>query len=75
MASHDEFPAVGKVLKGTVDRMASGCAILELNCGVEAMLPFSCAKSVLRIGMELTVQVTSAEPHHRRGQNVSVEEV
>lgn len=75
MANHDQFPEIGKVLKGTVERFASGCAILELNCGVEAMLPLSLAKSVLRIGMELTVEVTSVEPHHRRGQSVNVEEV
>jgi hypothetical protein len=75
MASHDDFPEVGKILKGTVDRLKDGCAIIELNCGREAVLPFSLSLSALLPGTPVTVKVISVEPHHRFGQKVSVEEV
>lgn len=75
MSSYDEFPAVGRILKGTVDRMKDGCAIVELNCGSEAILPLSYGKGAVYIGKNVTVEVISVEPHHRFGQKVTVEEV
>ncbi len=66
------FPEVGAILGGTVARFCRNFAVVELNCGEEAVLLFGDMKTDLQVDEDVKVKVLTAELKPHGGRNVRV---